>query len=39
MTKRNKGEGSVRKRPDGRWEGRYTLGRDPKTGKQVRKSV
>jgi len=39
MTKRSKGEGSVRKRPDGRWEGRYTLGRDPKTGKQVRKSV
>ena len=29
----------IRKRPDGRWEGRYTIGFDPKTGKQKRKSV
>lgn len=28
-----KGTGMIRKRPDGRWEGRYTLGFDPKTGK------
>ena len=33
------GTGSIRKRPDGRWEGRYTVGYDPKTGKQIRKSV
>ncbi len=25
-------EGSIRKRSDGRWEGRYTAGRDPNTG-------
>ena len=29
----------IRKRSDGRWEGRYTVGFDPKTGKQVQKSV
>ena len=33
------GAGSIRKRSDGTWEARYTVGRDPKTGKQVRKSV
>ena len=33
------GTGSIRKRPDGRWEGRYTVGIDPKTGKQIRRSV
>lgn len=33
------GAGSIRKRSDGRWEARYTLGRDPGTGKQVRRSV
>ena len=33
------GDGSIRQRPDGRWEGRYTLGVDPGTGKQRRKSV
>ena len=39
-TKRNaKGSGLIRKRPDGRWEGRYTLGFDPKTGKQKQKYV
>ncbi|AKH15978.1 tyrosine-type recombinase/integrase [Deinococcus soli (ex Cha et al. 2016)] len=35
---RHNGEGSLRKRPDGTWEARYTLGRDA-NGKQVRKSV
>ncbi len=33
------GGGSIRQRPDGRWEGRYTAGRDPGTGKQVQRSV
>lgn len=37
--KRANGEGSIRKRKDGRWEGRYTAGHDPITGKQVFKSV
>lgn len=35
---RHNGEGSVRKRPDGSWEGRYTAGRDEQ-GRQVRRSV
>ena len=29
--KRANGEGSIRKRKDGRWEGRYTAGCDPTT--------
>jgi integrase len=29
----------MRKRADGTWEARYTLGRDPGTGKQIQKSV
>ena len=33
------GEGNIRKRSDGRWEGRYTAGRDPDTGKTVYKNV
>lgn len=33
------GSGNIRKRSDGRWEARYTIGRDPGTGKQVRRSV
>ena len=33
------GAGSIRQRPDGRWEGRLSLGADPGTGKQIRKSV
>ena len=37
--RRANGEGSIRKRPDGRWEGRYTAGRDPETGKTVYKNV
>lgn len=40
MTKRRaNGEGSIRKRKDGRWEGRYTAGRDPETGKAIYKNV
>lgn len=38
-TRNAQGGGSIRKRPDGRWEARFTLGRDPGTGKQVQKSV
>ena len=38
-TKNAKGGGTIRKRSDGRWEARYTLGIDPKTGKQMQKSV
>ena len=37
--KRANGEGSIRKRSDGRWEGRYTAGRDPETGKPIYKNV
>lgn len=32
------GAGSIRQRKDGRWECRVTVGRDPGTGKQLRKS-
>ena len=31
--------GSLRQRPDGRWEARYTVGRHPGTGKPIRKSI
>ena len=37
--KRANGEGSIRKRKDGRWEGRYTAGHDPNTGKTIYKNV
>lgn len=37
--KRANGEGNIRKRKDGRWEGRYTAGRDVKTGKAIIKNV
>ena len=37
--KRANGEGSIRKRKDGRWEGRYTAGHDPGTGKTIYKNV
>ena len=38
--KRNaQGSGSIRQRANGRWEGRYTAGRNAKTGKQIQKSV
>lgn len=33
------GQGSIRQRSDGRWEGMYTVGYDPGTGKQIRKSI
>ena len=31
--KRANGEGSIRRKPNGRWEGRYTVGVDTATGK------
>ncbi len=37
--RRANGEGSLRKRKDGRWEGRYTAGTDPVTGKAIIKNV
>ena len=38
--KRNaQGGGTIRHRPDGTWEARYTLGRDTGTGKQIQKSI
>lgn len=40
MAKRNaQGGGTIRQRPDGRWEARITVGRNPATGKQLQRSV
>ena len=36
--KRANGDGTIRQRKDGRWELIVTLGRDPGTGKLIRKS-
>ncbi len=37
--RRANGEGNIRKRKDGRWEGRYTAGYDPTIGKRIMKNV
>ena len=37
--KRANGEGSIRRKPNGRWEGRYTQGIDTSTGRAIQKSV
>lgn len=37
--KRSNGDGSIRQRKDGTWEGRYTCGTNPANGKPIRKSV
>ena len=37
--KRANGEGSIRKKPNGRWEGRYTQGIDPSTGRAIRQDT
>lgn len=37
--KNAQGAGTIRKRSDGRWEARYTVGFDPVTGKQKQKSI
>ena len=40
MAKKNaKGGGTIRQRSDGRWEARFTVGRDPGTGQQIQRSV
>lgn len=40
MAKRNaQGSGSIRQRPDGRWEARVTVGTNPGTGKPERRSI
>lgn len=38
-TRNAQGSGSIRQRKDGTWEARYTVGRDPITGKQIQKSI
>ena len=38
-TRGAKGGGTIRKRSEGRWEARFTVGYDPLTGKQVQRSV
>ena len=37
--RRANGEGNLRKRKDGRWEGRYNAGRAPETGRAIYKNV
>lgn len=37
--RRDAGDGTIRLRADGRWEGRYTVGYHPETGKQIMRSV
>ena len=37
--RRANGGGNIRKRKDGRWEGRYTAGHNPATGKAIYKNV
>ena len=32
------GGGSIQQRKDGTWEGRFTVGYDPATGKQIQRS-
>ena len=39
MSKSANGSGCIRKRSNGTWEGRYTVGIDFSTGKQIQKSV
>lgn len=39
MAKKENGAGNIRKRKDGTWEARYSVGIDPGTGKSIRKSV
>lgn len=38
-TRNAQGAGTIRQRPDGRWEARYTIGRDPGSGRQIQKSI
>lgn len=38
-TRAAQGTGSIRQRPDGRWEARITVGANPGTGKPIRRSI
>lgn len=38
-TRNAQGGGTIRQRKDGRWEARFTVGRDPGTGKQIQRSI
>lgn len=38
-SRRESGSGSISKRKDGRWQGQYTNGRDPKTGRLRRHTI
>lgn len=38
-SRRELGSGSIVKRSDGRWQGQYCNGRDPKTGKLRRHTI
>ena len=38
-SRREAGSGTIRQRKDGSWEARYCVGRDPKTGKVIRRSI
>lgn len=38
-TRGAQGGGTIRQRKDGSWEARYTVGRDPGTGKQIQRSA
>lgn len=37
--RRDAGSGTIRQRADGKWEGRYTVGYHPETGRQIMRSV
>ena len=39
MSRNAHGAGTIRQRPNGRWEARITIGRDTGTGKQIQKSI
>lgn len=39
MGRNAQGGGTIRQRPDGRWEARYTAGHNPGTGKQIQRSI
>jgi len=38
-TRSAQGSGSIRQRSNGRWEARYTVGHNPSTGTQIRRSI
>ena len=38
-TRSAQGGGTIRQRANGLWEARYTVGRDPGTGKQIQRNI